>query len=249
GKGYEVALASIHKQFGEMPVLLAGMAGSTIGWLETSYVPAPTDLDQLASALHVVDAHCAIIPGVRFEGNGRADIMRGEEVQLLGACLIQQVPPTALLCQPGTHSKWAWMEGGALSQFSTAMTGELFALLRDHSLIAGQLTGVVELGPAFRRGVEEGAKRDLLTSLFGVRARSMVGLLDPVDATAYTSGLLIGSEVAAQPLEGEIAHIIAERALGGLYIEAIRILGGKSVLIDSEAAFVAGMTRIMELCR
>ena len=249
GRGYEEELAVVHKRFGEMPVLLAGMAGSAFGWHETSYIPAPTDLERLASAVHVIDEQCAIVPGVRFEGSGRADIMRGEEIQLLGACFAQLTPPTALLCQPGTHSKWAWMVDGALSHFVTAMTGELFALLRDHSLLAGQLTGAVAPGPAFRRGVEEGAKRDLLTSLFGVRAQTMLGLLESDDATAYASGLLIGAEVAAQALGGEIAYILAEPTLGGLYIEATKILGAEAVLIDSDAAFVAGMNRIIEVCR
>ena len=85
---------------------------------------APAGLDALAGGLLWVDGRTAIVPGVSTLADGRADVMRGEEVQMLGAVAAGLVPPGALLCQPGTHCKWAWMEDGRIARFRTAMTGE-----------------------------------------------------------------------------------------------------------------------------
>src|SRR3546814_11182889 len=91
----------------------------------------------------------AIVPVVGRSGDGSGDGRRGEEVQWLGAAAVGMVPPDSLLCQPGTHCKWAWMKNGALADFVTAMTGELFALLKEHALIGQEMTGAVADDAAF----------------------------------------------------------------------------------------------------
>jgi 2-dehydro-3-deoxygalactonokinase len=173
--------------------------------------------------------------------------MRGEEVQLLGAVAAGLTPADALLCQPGTHCKWATMRGGALVDFSTAMTGELFALLKKHALIGAAMRGDVADGAAFREGVERSADRDLTVALFGVRPASLLGVRDDVDAAAYVSGLLIGSDCRAQVAAGGTAYILADPDLGNLYAAAVDTIGGTAVQVDSHAAFVAGITRLWEL--
>ena len=142
-------------------MLIAGMAGSDIGWRNVPYVEAPAALADLAQALEWIDERTAIVPGVCCRDEGRVDVMRGEEVQFLGAVAAGLVPADSLLCQPGTHCKWAELKAGAITRFTTAMTGELFALLSSNGLLARQLTGVVEPGSAFLEGVAEGARRDL----------------------------------------------------------------------------------------
>lgn len=243
---FEGEAAGIRDRFGDLPMLLAGMIGSTIGWKEAPYVAAPAGVPELAAGLLWIDDRTAIVPGISTLLAGRPDVMRGEEVQLLGAVAAGLVPPDALLAQPGTHCKWVYMAAGRVADFTTAMTGELFALIKKHGLLASQLTGDVTPGPAFLQGVEEGRRRDLAASLFGVRAAKMLGTRDDADATAYASGLLIGADVAAR-LETsglDSVHILADPMLGGLYAAAIEAQGRTAHLVDSHAAFVAGINEI-----
>ncbi|MBO9499182.1 MAG: 2-dehydro-3-deoxygalactonokinase [Novosphingobium sp.] len=236
--------AAIRARFGNLPMLLAGMVGSNIGWCAAPYVPAPAGIGELAANLLRIDERTAIVPGVSTRGP--ADVMRGEEVQLLGAVAAGMVPGDALLVQPGTHCKWVEMAGGRIAGFTTAMTGELFALLRKHGLLAAQLGGDVRLGAAFLEGVEEGRKRDLAASLFGIRAARLLGERDDADAASFASGLLIGNDVAARLATGghDTAHILADPMLGSLYAAAIEAQGRAAQQIDSHAAFVAGINEI-----
>lgn len=241
-------VAAIRARFGDHPMLLAGMVGSTIGWREAPYVPAPAGAAELAAALLVIDARTAIVPGVSTLADNRADVMRGEEVQLLGAVAAGLVPADALLVQPGTHCKWARMASGRIDGFTTAMTGELFALLRGGSVLAPQLGGEATPGDAFRQGVEDGRRQDLAASLFGIRAAKLLGTRADADAASYASGLLIGSDVAARLAESDHPqiHILAGPELGGLYATAIEAHGRAATIIDSQAAFVAGILAIGE---
>src|SRR3546814_18710510 len=118
--------------------------------------------------------------------------MRGEEVQLLGAVAGWMVPPDALLAQPGTHCKWATMTGGRISGFTTAMTGELFALLRGHRLLAGALTAAVIDGDGVREGLAEGAPTELAAPVFGTRVASVAGVREDAHAPSIASGGVCG---------------------------------------------------------
>jgi len=173
--GFEAEVAAIRARFGALPMLLAGMVGSNVGWQDVPYVAAPADLAALAAGMLWIDAQTAIVPGIACGDGAHADVMRGEEVQLLGAFAAGLVPADALLCQPGTHCKWANLSDGAITSFTTAMTGELFGLLRSHGLLARQLGGDAVPGAAFEAGVAEGKRRDLAASLFGIRARGRAG--------------------------------------------------------------------------
>ncbi len=243
-RDFAAEAADIRARFGELPMLMAGMVGSNIGWRAAPYVPAPAGIEDLAANLLRIDERTAIVPGVSVMGP--ADVMRGEEVQLLGAVAAGLVPGDALLAQPGTHCKWALMEGGRIAGFTTAMTGELFALLRKYGLLSAQLGEEVTLGQAFLDGVEEGRKRDLAASLFGIRAAKLLGERNDVDAASYASGLLIGSDVAARLERAghDMVHILADRSLGSLYVAAIEAHGRRAALVDSHAAFVAGIIAI-----
>ena len=244
---YDAEVAGIRERLGDLQMLLAGMVGSNIGWRSVPYVAAPAGLADVAAALDRIDDRTAIVPGLSYRSGLHADVMRGEEVQLLGAIAAELVPADALLCQPGTHCKWATVAGGRITQFTTAMTGELFALLRAHGVLSRQLGHPVEPGAAFLEGVAEGAKRDLAASLFAIRARGVLGIAEDTHAASFASGLLIGADTAARIEAGATVHILADPALGALYASAIDALGGTSHHIDSQAAFVAGITRIQDL--
>ena len=121
--GFPDAVAEIRQCLGDKPMLLAGMVGSNRGWVEAPYVRCPARTDDPAQELVWAGDREGIVPGVSFLEHDRADVMRGEEVQLLGAAAAGTVDPTALVCHPGTHNKWALLRKGALETFRTVMTG------------------------------------------------------------------------------------------------------------------------------
>lgn len=259
-------LANVRGILGDYPVVMAGMVGSSIGWSMVPYATLPVDVSALARGAQRVADRAWIVPGIcrigpaAAGGEGpaktlRGDVMRGEEVQFLGAQLAGLVGPEALLCQPGTHCKWAWIEHGVLTRFVTAMTGELFALLRGGgSLMGVSLDGPLPTAPlapdgAFLRGVAEGARRDLAASLFRLRADSLLGLRAEGEGAAFASGVLIGADVAARLDETPTAtvHLVADEGMGDLYAAAIVALGRRAVRIASDVAFIAGMAPIAAL--
>ena len=257
--GFVAEAEAIRQRFGDLPMICAGMVGSARGWVNAPYAACPAGLSDLAERLVWAEpGRTAIVPGLSCinDDGTHGDVMRGEDVQLLGAVTAGMASDNGLLCQPGTHCKWARMAGGAVADFTTAMTGEVFALLKAHSLLADFLTGEVQDSDAFREGARDGLHGGLLNRLFGIRAASLLGLRSDggrdggrdSDSTAYASGLLIGSDVRAQWLgQGELVHVLADAQLGGLYAAVIEEAGGRAILVDSHAAFVAGITHIWSL--
>ncbi|TVV71115.1 2-dehydro-3-deoxygalactonokinase [Sphingomonas solaris] len=242
---FPAEVEAIRARMGPLPMLCAGMVGSTRGWVEVPYLPCPAGFGDLAAGLHRIDARTAIVPGLSSTTARGGDVMRGEEVQLLGSVVAGMAPADALLCQPGTHCKWARLAGGSVTGFRTTMTGELFALLKRHSLLSDFLSAEPVDGAAFREGVAAAQDATLLGDLFGVRANILLGHRARADAASYVSGLLIGSDVREQAIApGEHVHVLADPGLGALYGVALSLLGASPVLLDSAAAFVAGMTHI-----
>lgn len=245
--GFPAEIKRLRARFGDVPFLLAGMIGSNRGWIEAPYVPCPVGADALReSLLWVEPGRTAIVPGACMAA-GRADVMRGEEVQVLGAVAAGLVAPGALLCLPGTHAKWARVTDGMLVGFRTVMTGEMFALLRAHSLLAPQLSGEVADGPAFREGVAQGLSEGaLLSDLFGTRARILLGRLLPDDAASYVSGLLLGADLRIGldgASDGPIG-LVGDPKLTHLYGAALDEAGRTHQEVDGERAFLAGMAII-----
>jgi 2-dehydro-3-deoxygalactonokinase len=244
-------VAEIRERLGDKPLLLAGMVGSNRGWVEAPYVPCPAGFEDLACSLvWPEEKRTVIVPGVSFQDPAEADVMRGEEVQLLGAFAADLIPRDSLVCHPGTHNKWARLEGGRIARFMTVMTGELFSLLKEHSILSDLLSGTVEPGDAFASGVRRGLEDDRLTAeLFKVRARVLLGEAGPKDAASYGSGLLIGTDVRAGLREGTDHEIfvMGRPELTALYAEALRIAGRQQREVDGEQAFLAGARRIVEL--
>jgi 2-dehydro-3-deoxygalactonokinase len=247
--GFESAAAEIRTRLGELPMLLGGMVGSNRGWREAAYVPCPAGPEGLAERiLWIEPGRTGIVPGV-CQGAPDEDVMRGEEVQVLGAVAAGQVPPNGLLCHPGTHAKWIRLEGGRIVAFNTMMTGELFSLISKHSILGEQLQGEVAADDDFRRGVDEGlAGRDLLSTLFGIRARHVLGVAHG-SAASYASGLLIGSDVrAGLALGGDgLVALIGRPDLCVLYAEALRAAGRETVEVDGAVAFLAGIHMLTEM--
>jgi 2-dehydro-3-deoxygalactonokinase len=247
--GFPDAVAEIRERLGDKPLLLAGMVGSNRGWIEAPYVPCPAGLDGLARGLVWAGEREAIVPGVSLLEQDRADVMRGEEVQLLGAAAADMVHSTALVCHPGTHNKWTLLRDHRIDTFRTVMTGELFNLLKEHSILGDFLDGEVAVNDAFRNGVGEGLKDAALTAeLFSIRARVLLGKAKKEDAASFTSGLLIGTDVRiglSQPLTAQVV-VMGRPELTRLYAAAIDQAGREAVEIDGEESFLAGITKIAE---
>jgi 2-dehydro-3-deoxygalactonokinase len=249
--GFDRAVGDFHARLGDKPLLMAGMIGSNRGWVEAPYVPCPAGLPELASSLKwVVPDRIAIVPGVSFLSEGHADVMRGEEVQILGAYAEGLVPPSATICHPGTHNKWIRLEDGRITSFRTIMTGEMFNLLKEHSILADLLALPAEAGSAFEAGVRHGLEHDDLTAeLFSVRARVLLGQAPRESAASYTSGLLIGTDLRTglgSAPAGEIV-VMGRPELTGLFAAALGIAGRGAREVDGEQAFLAGCRHLAEL--
>ena len=190
----------------QVPVLMAGMVGSRSGWQEVPYLDCPLGLEALATQLFKLDTRLPvavyIVPGVKGVGAaGQVDVMRGEETQLLGlwgAYSDNDGPMT--FCLPGTHCKWGQLDHGRLESFSTVMTGELFALLCQHSSLAkGQIEALSQFDQEwFDAGVSLAQEQGgLMHQLFTARSRTVTGELPSSGLTSYLSGILIGTDVLA----------------------------------------------------
>ncbi len=214
---------------GERQVLMSGMVGSRQGWQEAPYLPCPAGAAELARALVPVPfdgAQVLLVPGLKVDG-GVPEVMRGEEVQVVGA--LEVTGPDAVACLPGSHSKWVRIAHGQVAGFTTHLTGEAFAALRDHTILGRLMQPGAAADPdAFARGVERsGDPGGLLHHLFGVRTLGLTGGLADAAAASYLSGLLIGHEVRAAAPDGTV-HLIGDAALCGLYAQAIALCGGTS---------------------
>jgi len=209
-------------------IVMGGMIGSRQGWIEAPYLPCPADPADLAAgavAGAMESGHSFwIAPGLSTRQNGRADVMRGEELQILGA-LEQLGAGRHLVCLPGTHSKWAVLEDGIIRDFHTYMTGELFDLLCRHSILGTTIEHAVWSDEAFREGLAAaGMEGGMLARLFTVRAGPLLGSMPVEKSGAFLSGLLIGSEVntAVHNLSsGSEVCIIGNPDLTDLYTPAL----------------------------
>ncbi|MBB3975792.1 2-dehydro-3-deoxygalactonokinase [Rhizobium azooxidifex] len=234
-----------------LPVIVCGMAGARQGWVEAGYLDVPAALSAIpAAAVRVPDAvsDIRILPGLAQRDPARPDVIRGEETQLLGA-LDALSDGNGLVCMPGTHSKWVHIRDGAVTRFSTFMTGELFDAIGKHTILshsiqdAGPFDGESE---AFRQAVTEcirnpGAASNLL---FTARSGVLLHGLSATDAKARISGILIGLEIAgaldgAEP--GASVTLVASGALGALYESALEAAGAAPTIVDADAAVRSGL--------
>jgi len=210
--GFDAALDNVLAGWPACPVLASGMVGSRGGWREVPYVDLPANLAAVAGALSFVDSAAGrrvhLVPGLRHTVT--ADVMRGEETEIFGALALQPVlAASSALLLPGTHSKWVTVRDGRVVDFATAMTGELYAALRHHTILATGLPGEDPQSnqDAFRRGVQ--AARDsgaagALSRLFSARALVLAGTLELLAVPDYLSGLLIGEELRSALAAGRI---------------------------------------------
>ncbi len=221
----------------DLPVIICGMAGSQSGWHEAAYLEIPCVLSDVPmSAVRVpgVKRDVRILPGL--SQSNPADVMRGEETQLLG------LSHDGIICLPGTHSKWAKVENGRVTDFSTWMTGELFALLSQHSMLSDMTKGVAANDETFRAALNAtlDMPEHITNSLFGLRARVLLGQAG--GGASALSGILIGLELVGVGVASEVT-LVADKSLGDLYTSGLNEIGASVVRVDAAIATQAGLLK------
>ena len=190
-----------------IPIVISGMASSSIGMLELKYADLPYALDGGNAATVKILADndfkndIVLISGVKSSD----DVMRGEETQLIGLMSLLEhdniQSQKAVLIFPGTHSKHIYIEGNSMTDFQTFMTGEMYGLLSQHSILADSVDSkkpeilTEEDTSIFRKGIHASSSSSLLHDIFSVRTNQLFGVLDKIQNSLYLSGLLIGSEL------------------------------------------------------
>jgi 2-dehydro-3-deoxygalactonokinase len=212
------------------------------------------------SALRFDDAgRCIVIaPGLSCRNRLLSpDVIRGEETQILGALRLDPRlrQDSHILCLPGTHTKWVILRDGVIEHFLTGMTGELFDILSRHSVLVGKTDAPATLSrPAFDRALEQTALHpdaELIHLLFQVRSRQLAGELNPRDATAFLSGLVIGQDVAGAMrlyrdalVEAHGVAIVGSTDLSDLYAAALARRDIRVTRLEGNAASLAGLAEL-----
>jgi 2-dehydro-3-deoxygalactonokinase len=241
----------------DAPVLLVGMVGSREGWVEAPYANCPAGPDEIAKAMVPVDLgngrNGYIIPGLFCEpAPGAADVMRGEETLALGSGV-----ENGIICSAGTHPKWIEMRDGRIIRFATYMTGEMYALLREHSMI-GRPATEPEDAKGFDLGLDAAMRNDgenavgLLHLLFSARASVVSKRMNSNLLAPYLSGLLTGDEIngaLAQFGRPKSVTIMAEESRAELYVHALKRYGIAAQVKVPQQALLAGLSRIVRAHR
>jgi 2-dehydro-3-deoxygalactonokinase len=226
--------------------LMSGMVGSRQGWQEAPYCPCPAGFAEVAARLAWVrDApqglRVAIAPGLSCEQGGVPDVMRGEEVQVFGALDLLGLDGGTFVL-PGTHSKWVRVQERRIESFATFMTGEFYALLRKHSILARTLPeadGALD-AQAFTRGVDHARTAgNLLHAAFSARTLSLFGRVQEAALPSYLSGLVIGEELRSQALDAAQGPVvvIGSDALTARYALALQCLGLRAQTVGPQATW------------
>lgn len=244
-----------------LPALMAGMIGSTLGWVEAPYLDCPADAAALGRALVEVAPGVRIAPGLRcIRPDGAPDVMRGEETQIIGwlAQGAERRRGVRIVCHPGTHAKWVRVEDGRVTGFVTMMTGELFDTLSKHSVLKsedGPTPDPAADDAAFDLGVDAAGEGDALSArLFTARSRVVGGDMPKAAARSYLSGLLIGADVASGPRMlgadpapgGPPLALVGDAALCGLYARALARRGMASETFSGEDAVLSGLRALFD---
>ncbi|KIC51128.1 2-dehydro-3-deoxygalactonokinase [Tateyamaria sp. ANG-S1] len=242
--GFEPALRELIGDALPAPVLACGMVGSRQGWAEAPYAAVPCAPPAAAEAVRVTgtDLDVRILPGVKQVKP--ADVMRGEETQIAGF-LATSPGFDGVICLPGTHTKWVQVSAGEIVSFRTAMTGEMFALLSERSVLRHSMGDGWD-GNSFAAGVDQSLSRPegLAAALFSLRAEGLLHGLSGDAARARLSGLLVGAELASmRPYWlGQQVALIGAEALSQAYAEALGAQGVPTQMAGAEEMTLAGLT-------
>lgn len=232
-------IAKLNTSVTGLPILISGMASSSIGIKNIPYGNLPFDLsaDQLSIAYlpkgHQFNHDLYIISGLKTNN----DAMRGEETILVGCDTENN---DGIYIFPGTHSKHVLVERNFAIDVKTYMTGEMFDLLTNKSILSSSVVknDDDEMEVFFKQGVVQAKNGSFLHDIFSVRFNDIFKKLKPVENYHYLSGLLIGSELREVPVEMSVC-IVSENTLLTSYLSAAKILDIKNVkTINADEAII-----------
>jgi len=250
-EGFEPALVRLIAPWlaEKPPVVACGMVGSRQGWCEAPYRTVPcTPLDRTAQVqAPTTDPRLKVSIAPGLKQTSPADVMRGEETQIAGA--LRLMPGyDGVLCLPGTHSKWVHISAGEVVSFQTFMTGEMFALLAEASVLRHGMQGGGWDDAAFDAAVSDALSKPekLGARLFLLRAEGLIAGLSPQAARARLSGLLIGTELAAaKPYWlGQRVTLIGAEKLSAAYARALQAQGVEAQRLNATDCTLAGLASL-----
>ncbi len=232
-----------------LPVIAAGMITSRQGWIELPYAACPAGPAELVSALHRHTSRrgraIAFATGLSFRsGSGIPDVMRGEETQVFGSL----ESGGGYFVTPGTHSKWIATEGGKILRFATYMTGEVFAALKNHTILGKLMRDGPESEEAFTKGVRAALAdpAGFLHRIFSTRSLGLFNEMAPQHLASYLSGQVIGTEIAhacaANPKDADYV-VLASEGIAARYVKAMQFAGLKARAGNANS-IVKGLARI-----
>lgn len=241
------AIADLRTATAGLPIIISGMASSSIGMMELSYGDLPFSFEQSKLPVKRIPAskefphEILLVSGLKTS----RDVMRGEETMLAGCDLTGY--EEWLIIFPGTHSKHAVIQKEKLVDFRTYMTGEVFDLLSTKSILSKSVnrSGIEEYTEAFMRGVGDGVERELLNSIFHTRTRQLLEKVGPEENYHYLSGLLIGNELKELGSSNKNVLLVCSNNLGELYKTALEIITGKRPgFSDADKMLIQGHCRL-----
>ena len=222
----------------DMPILISGMASSSIGIQELPYAMLPFSLRGHGLTVKELQQHQFTNPIYLISGVAAdEDVMRGEETQLIG--LSDDLPSVekSIVILPGTHSKHINIRDGKVVDFQTYITGELFQILQEHSILKDSLTVPATSSPdvTFDQGVKDGVAGAITQCLFRIRARHLLKQTPRNKNYFYLSGLMMGHELGMlKKYPNHDIFLGASGTLGLLYQRALEVLDLPFVKIDEE---------------
>jgi len=236
-----------------VPLVVSGMASSSIGMIELPYRKIPFALDVSSMETSYMPStkefphDTLIVSGVATDN----DVMRGEETMLLGCASEGFLGADTTVIFPGTHSKHIYIKSGQTVGLKTYMTGEFFELLSMQSILSVAISKSAWVNggkqrDAFLQGVRIGAKTNLLHAAFSVRTNGLFLRMEPEQNYHYLSGLIIGSEL--REILDELSSsltLVSDSLLGQLYREAMDVIGIKTSVpsfhkVDAGDALIKG---------
>jgi 2-dehydro-3-deoxygalactonokinase len=237
--GFEAVLEShIGHWDKSLPVVAAGMITSRQGWIELPYAECPAGPAELAKHIHVHQAKSGrvihFLTGLHLKSDTIGhDVMRSEETQVFGSL----DTGAAHFVTPGTHSKWIDVVDGKITRFATYITGEMFSVLRNHSILGRLMTSDGADEAVFLKGVDRAFAdpAGFLHSLFSVRSLGLFNDVPTDKLATYLSGIVIGTEVAHATLGNDRSAryvILASPGIGGRYVRAMKAAGLDAVMGD-----------------
>jgi len=231
---------------GAIPVVACGMVGAKQGWQEVPYASVPGKLEPALNQIDTKDSRIAVYICSGLSQAQPADVMRGEETQLAG--LVFNEPQfSGAVCLPGTHSKWSAIQNGGILCFQSFMTGELYSLLSEQSVLRFSVVPNTWSREAFAQAVHEAFSKPALVSakLFSLRAEGLVGRqASEGSVAARLSGYLIGLELSASQeywREYKEVVVIGSSKLASHYLDALRLLGVEARAESAEQMTLAGL--------